>query len=70
MDGRCTAHGTITAVYHKTDDVSERTAPGLTKEEAEGSSVDPYHVSILICAKPYPAQKRREITFSTNSCVL
>ena len=58
-DGKCTTHGTITAVYPKAIAPGEVIAPRLELSEAKNLSVAPYHVPIKPCSKPKPGLAKR-----------
>jgi hypothetical protein len=64
VDGKCTTHGTITAVYQKADAPGDPIAPNM---DAPNLSVLPYHVPIESCNKPNPLPYKREQEFQPGT---
>ena len=65
-DGKGTTHGTITAVYQKTDVPGKAVAPPLMNGDAHSLSITPYHVHMLQCDKPKPQLAKRTDRFVTS----
>src|SRR6218665_3321180 len=66
-DGKGTTHGTITAVYQKTDVPGEAVAPPLMIGDAHSLSITPYYVHMLQCDKPKPQLAKRTDRFVTSN---
>jgi len=63
-DGKETIHGTITAVYQKTEVSGEPVAPSLKIGDAQSLSITPEHVNMSHCDKPKPQLNKRRVTSS------
>jgi len=60
-DGKDTTHGTIVAVFQKSDGAGETIAPSLQiSTEAKNLTVTPYHTDIIPCNKPKPIKGSRD----------
>ncbi len=51
-DGKCTTHGTITAIYQKAEAPGESLCSPLHINDAQSLTVSSYHTAILPCNKP------------------